>query len=77
MIPDLNKQVNRVREWKVCIVTEYKDWEGFLASNKRYDEIFEKMQPDQANRDEMDKKWEVFLDNHTVTIVMDNPRLQK
>ena len=64
-------------EWKVCLVAEYKDWEGFLAAEKRYDEIFQKMYPDQTKRDEMGKKWGGYLDHHTDAIVMDHPNLQK
>ena len=63
--------------WKLCLVTEYKDWEGFLAADKRNTEIFEKTYPDKTKRDEIGKKWGGYLDNHTDAIVMDNPNLQK
>jgi len=64
-------------EWTVCMVAEYKDWEGFLASQKKFDEIFNKRYPDQSKRDELYKKWGNFLNGHTDAIVFDHPKLQK
>lgn len=63
--------------WKVCLVTEYKDWEGFLAADKRSTEIFEKTYADSTKRDEIGKKWGEYLDDHTDAIVSDHPKLQK
>ena len=63
--------------WKLCMVNEYKDWDGFLAADKRGDEIFEKTYPDSTKRVEIGKKWGGYLDNHTDAIVMDHPNLQK
>jgi len=64
-------------QWTVCLMTEYKDWEGFVAGEKRQGEIFDKTYPDQSTKDEIGKKWGHYLTNHTDAIVNDHPNLQK
>jgi hypothetical protein len=64
-------------QWTVCIVTEYKDWEGFAASGKKSIEIFVKMYPDKSKREEIIKKFETYLINHTDAFVNDHPNLEK
>lgn len=63
--------------WTVCLVTEYKDWEGFIAAEKRGNEIFDKKYTDETKRSEIGKKFSGFLNNHTDAIVYDHPNLQK
>jgi hypothetical protein len=58
-------------------MAEYKDWEGFLAANKKSDELFQKKYPDKTVQDEIGKKWGGYLTNHTDAIVMDHPNLTK
>ena len=64
-------------QWTVCIVTEYKDWEEFAASGKKSIDIFVKMYPDKSKRDEIIKKFETYLNNHTDAFVNDHPNLEK
>jgi hypothetical protein len=64
-------------EWTICILTEYKDWEGFIAADKKWTELFEKKYPDKSQRTEIFKKFSTYLNNHTDAIVSDNPKLQK
>lgn len=63
--------------WTVCVMNEYKDWDGFVAAEKRYGEIFDKTYPDQSKKDEINKKWGHYLTNHTDAIVVEHPNLQK
>ena len=63
--------------WTVCLVAEYKDWEGFIAAEQKYGEIDQKMHQDQSARDDIGKKWGHYLTNHTDAIVFDHPNLQK
>ena len=63
--------------WTICLMTEYKDWDGFHAADKRSTEIFNAAYPDQSKRDEIGKKWSSYLTGHTDAIVFDNPNLQK
>jgi hypothetical protein len=64
-------------QWTICIVTEYKDWEAFVAGDKKGKEIFVKMYPDKTKRDEIIKKFETYLNNHTDAFVNDHPNLEK
>jgi hypothetical protein len=64
-------------QWTVCLVTEYKDWEGFVAAEKKGNELLEKMYPDKSKRDELMKKFGSYLFNHTDAIVNDHPNLAK
>lgn len=63
--------------WTVCLMSEYKDWDGFVAGEKRGGEIFMKMYPDSSKRGEIGKTWSKFLIGHTDAIVNDHPNLQK
>ena len=63
--------------WNICFITEYKDLEAFAKSQKRGDEIFEKMYPDKSKQEEIMKKWSGYLRGHTDALVRDNPGLEK
>jgi hypothetical protein len=63
--------------WSVCILTEYKDLEGFAASQKRSDELWSKAYPDKSKQDELWKKWGQFMKGHTDALVTNNPKLEK
>jgi hypothetical protein len=63
--------------WTICLMTEYKDWDGFHAADKRATEIFTKMYPETAKGDEVGKTWSKFLIGHSDAIVFDNQKLQK
>ena len=63
--------------WSVCMITEYKDMEGFVAAEKRGDEIFMKKYPDKSKRDEIMKKYQVYLKGHSDALVRDYPNLEK
>jgi len=63
--------------WNVCFITEYKDAESFVASQKRGDEIMEKMVPDKSKREEVMKKWRTFMTGHSDALTTDIPKFEK
>jgi hypothetical protein len=47
--------------WNVCLVSEYKDMDAWVAADKKFDDIVAASYPDKSKREEMFKKWGSFL----------------
>lgn len=63
--------------WNICLVSEYKDMDGWVAADKKYDEIMAAAYPDKFKRQELFKKWGAYLRGHTDALVRDYPSLEK
>ena len=63
--------------WNICLVSEYKDMDAWVAADKKFDEIVAASYPDKSKREEMYKKWGSFLKGHTDALVRDYPNLEK
>lgn len=63
--------------WNICMVSEYKDMESWVAADKRFDELVAASYPDKSKREELFKKWGSFLRGHMDALVRDYPNLEK
>ena len=63
--------------WTICILTEYKDLEGFAAAQKKSDELWDKLIPEKSKQEEIWKKWGQFMKGHSDALVTNNPKMEK